>query len=400
MRRWLFRLGVVAVVIVVGLVVAAKLVQRTDFAINKVVAHIQEKAGGAAVRVGSLDVGVTSSALHDLQFLEAGAAEGSPPWVTVTTVETDLPLPQLIRGELAGATITLRGPKLILRFDRDNHLLTKFPPSEGVSQEWPEFRIVSGQVTCQRDGTPDALFNGVAGTLRRDGDRITFEGTADDPEWGRWTIAGDRSTADAPFKLTLHTDQVHLTPEKLRRVPFVSPVTWNHVLLDGETPVDVALQFGGPPSGPAVRYRVALAPRKSILQVPSIDLTTLDTAGKALIEDGVVTLTDVRGHVADGALHLVRGLIDFRGEGPDIRFSITAERLQTRDLPKKWGLGRWTGPLSGRADVAVAIRPGQMRTAGGGEGVIGSFVAQQSKVKLVPDENGFHFDVTESPGGR
>ena len=47
---------------------------------------------------------------------------------------------------------------------------------------------------------------------------VTVEGAADDPEWGKWTIAGDRLSADAAFKVTLHSDDVHLTPEKLAQI--------------------------------------------------------------------------------------------------------------------------------------------------------------------------------------
>src|SRR5215207_5445415 len=78
MRRWLVRLGIGAVALVVVLVVGAKLLLRSGFAANKVAVQIQEAVGGPT-RVGHLDVGVTGSSLHDLQFLEDGAAEGAPP---------------------------------------------------------------------------------------------------------------------------------------------------------------------------------------------------------------------------------------------------------------------------------------------------------------------------------
>src|SRR5207249_3707932 len=256
--------------LVVVLVVAAKLLLRSGFAADKVAAQIQEAAGGP-VRVGSLDVGFTGSSLHDLQFLEEGAPDGAPPWAVVPTVDADLSLPQLIRGDLAGGTITLRGPQLTFRLDRDNNLLTKLPSSsEGAGRPWPEFRIVNAQVVFQREGAPEAAFSNLSGTLHKDGDRITLTGTADDANWGQWTIAGDRPGPEAPFKLTMHTDRVRVTPEKLHRIPFVPPVTWEQVTLEGETPADVTLQFGGSGGGPAVRYRVALAPTGTTVQVRSI----------------------------------------------------------------------------------------------------------------------------------
>src|SRR5262245_60168771 len=106
LKRWLIRLNVGAVVLVVVLVVAAKVALRTGFAARRVAASIAE-AAGTPVRIGTVDVGVTGSSLHDLQFLEDGAPEGTPPWASIPTVDADLSLAQLARGDLAGGTVTL-----------------------------------------------------------------------------------------------------------------------------------------------------------------------------------------------------------------------------------------------------------------------------------------------------
>jgi len=76
MRRWLLWIGGGAVVLVVVLVIGAKLALRTGFAANRVAAQIQA-AAGAPVQVGSLEVGVTGSSLHDLQFLEEREPRGA-----------------------------------------------------------------------------------------------------------------------------------------------------------------------------------------------------------------------------------------------------------------------------------------------------------------------------------
>lgn len=400
MRRWLVRLGVGAVVLVVVIVGGAKLLLRTGFAANRVAAQIQEAVGGPT-RVGHIDVGVTGSSLHDLQFLEEDAPEGTPPWAVVPTVDADLSLAQLARGDLAGGTITLRGPKLHLRLDRDNNILTKFPtPPEGPAKPWPEFKIVNAQVRFEREGEPEALFNNISGTLRKAGERITLEGTVADQEWGNWTVGGNRAGIDEPFKLKLQSVNVRVTPDKLRRIPFVPSSIWEHVSLDGETPVDLALQFGGSGGGPAVRYRVALSPHKTTVRVPSIDLTTRDTNGKAVVEDGVVTLNDVRGETAGGALHLVKSDMDFRGDGSKLRFVIGAERLVLRELPAKWGLPKWDGRMTGRADLTLDIKGGQVRTSGGGEGTIEGFLSQKLQVKMLADERGYRFDVSNAAGAK
>ena len=134
--------------------------------------------------------------------------------------------------------------------------------------------------------------------------------------------------------------------------------------------------------------------------MPSIDLTTRDTAGKALIEDGVVTLTDVRGHAGEGVLHLVRSVMDFRGDGAEMRFNVALERMPLTDLPETWGLPRWDGKLSGRADLGLHVSSGKVKTTGGGDGVIEGFLSQQVKVRMLANERGYRFDVTNAPGAR
>src|SRR5437868_5659338 len=152
-RRWLLYLylGLGAVALIVVLVGAAWLTTRSAWAAQKVAAQIAE-AAGAPVRVGGLSVGVTGSSLRNLQFLEEDAAEGTPPWAVVPEVSADLSLAQLVRGDLAGGTVTLRNPAVTLRLDRDDNVLTKLPSPEGAGRVWPVFRLEGGQITLQREG--------------------------------------------------------------------------------------------------------------------------------------------------------------------------------------------------------------------------------------------------------
>src|SRR5437763_9477553 len=109
-RRWLLYLGLGSIALIVVLMVAAWLTARSAWAAQKVAAQIAE-AAGAPVRVGGLNVGVTGSSLRNLQFLEEDAPADTPPWAVVPEVNADLSLAHLIRGDLAGGTITLRSPQ-------------------------------------------------------------------------------------------------------------------------------------------------------------------------------------------------------------------------------------------------------------------------------------------------
>ena len=181
-------------------------------------------------------------------------------------------------------------------------------------------------------------------------------------------------------------------------MPFVPAVTWEEVSLDGRTPVDLTLQFGGSQSGPAIRYRVALAPTKTTVKVSAIDLIADGTSGKAVVEDGVVTLSDVTGAVAGGTLRVANSVLDFRGDGSEQHNTVSGERLNLRELPHKWGLPAWDGRLSGQANLTISTRNGQTRTSGGGAGVIEGFLSQKLDVKLTANKHGFQFDVSNAPG--
>src|SRR5262249_30385844 len=144
---------------------------------------------------------------------------------------------------------------------------------------------------------------GVNADLRKDGDRITLAGKVDDPDWGQWTLSGGRDGANAPYQIKLHTDGLHATMDKMRRVPFVPPVVWEQIQFEGDSPVDLALQFGGSSAGPSLHYRVDLAPRDVAVHISAADLKAEHTRGKVRVEDGVVTLTGIQSQAAGGDLH-------------------------------------------------------------------------------------------------
>ena len=157
MRRWLIRVGLAVVAIVVVFLVAAKVVLRTGFAANKVAAQIQEAAGGAgACRLTRR--GRHRQHLHDVQFLEDGAPKGSPPWATIISVEASCRWLNWLRGDLASGVVTLRGPKLTLPHgpgQQAAHAVAVVRRSEpGLAGS---SSIVAGQMTFQREGGPNAL---------------------------------------------------------------------------------------------------------------------------------------------------------------------------------------------------------------------------------------------------
>ena len=243
---------------------------RSAYAVEQVTARLTA-AFGAPVRIAGLDVGFGGSSLAGLAISEHGSQPADPPWLTIDTVDADLSLVQLIRGNLADGTITLRHGHVTLHFDRDGRLLTRLPePTGGEGGALPVVRLVDGEFTIRRDGRADETIHKIQLEFRADGPKLLLSGTVDDPVWGPWTVAGSRMSQSSPLAFNLKTrETMHVTPALLKRTPFVPDEVWNQVTCEGDTPCEVAVQFN---PAPPLNYRVTLEPRNTRVYVSSIDL--------------------------------------------------------------------------------------------------------------------------------
>jgi translocation and assembly module TamB len=394
-RRWLVRIAVGLVVLIGVLVVGGWFLLRSSLVTNQVAARIQE-ATGAPVRVEGASVGLRGTSLTGLQFLEDGAPDGSPPWATVPDVEANLSLPQLARGELSGGTVVLRNATVTLRLDRDDNLVTKLPKIEGGKMALPVFRVEDAQIIFHREGRPDTVIRRISGTVRSDPDAYHIEGVADDPDWSHWALSGERDRNNGNTSLLAHCDKVHVTPDKLRSIPFVPVVTWEQVRAQGDTSVDATVRLDSSEDTP--HYRITLDPDGPHLEVVAIDLAADDVRGKIEIVDGVVKLSGLRGRGVGGDL-AVTGRLDFRGDAADMGFDVTATKLALDKLPAAWRMPIKTGAMSGHADLRVTVKNGQVQTAGEGKGTIEGFLSGPPlQVKMLAEGGGYRFDISNTPG--
>jgi hypothetical protein len=375
---------------VVGLTLgSAKLGLSSDYAARQVVARLQAVIG-APIRAGGVDLGFGASALRHVEVLENLTTSEPPPWCSAESVETNLTLSQLLRGDLGGGTVTVRDAAVTLRFDAANHLLTRLPkPPPAALVEWPVVYLKGGVFTLQHEGVPDEVFHNIDLELHGSGEKLTLTGTVTDPDWGVWAVSGGRERADGPFTLVLHTlNEVHATMPLLRRAPFVPPVTWRQVELEGDTTCELTLRFE--PDG-HVRYRAVLDPHDTKVHVTSIALRADSARGRVVVEDEVLTLEDVRGRAAGGAL-IVGSTMDFRTLPRSLRFAIEATALNPRLLPPSWRVPALEGQVTGRADLEVLTGTGPAVTRGQGAGTVKMFPLLMSmNIRLEADGRGFHF---------
>jgi hypothetical protein len=305
-------------------------------------------------------------------------------------VDVDLSLWQLLRGALNEGAVTMRDVRVVLRFDRDGKLLTRIPePPSGESRPLPVVRVADGAFTIRRDGRPDETFRNIALELQGDGPQLQMHGSVNDPDWGPWAVLGNKASASAPLAFNLKTKRpVHVTPDLLRRTPFVTSTVWDNVTCEGDTPCELALQFNE--SSP-MNYRVTLEPRNTKVYVRAIDLRSSEASGKVVVADDILTLENVRGHAAGGELKL-RSIMDFRGLDTIMKFTVEAGLLNLMELPHAWGAPALKGELNGKADLEVTSKNGRSIVRGAGEGVVRIFpLLRAIKVQLVSDGQRLRF---------
>jgi hypothetical protein len=396
MRR-LFRSAVVLLLLIGGAALAVQAYLSSDAATARVAARVSA-ALGTRVTIGGIALGIGGSTLTDMVIEEADSAAGGPPLATVKRVETDIGIRELISGPSDPTKITLDGLQLLVRHDRAGRLLTRLPRPADAGKPTPTIRVANAGVTIRKDGEPDVRFDGFQGQVAEQNGQIRLTGELHDPTWGgQWHIDATAPKAGGTVGVSVKSAGVHVTQKMLRRAPYVAESIWNHVTLEGRTPVDLRLVI--PPAPAKTSYRVVLTPVDTAVYVPSIDLHAAAAAGHVVVEDGLVTLRDVRGRVAEGELHVMAAELDFRPPNMSIlKFELDATRLLLKALPSSWRLPpRLGGRLSGKATLVVRIVEGIPLLSGSGEGLvadafIGPIPVPNYGLRIRADRNGFLFE--------
>src|SRR5207253_3120374 len=116
----------------------------------------------------------------------------------------------------------------------------------------------------------------------------------------------------------------------------------------------------------------------------------------------VVHLRNVRGRVADGALDISAGDLDYR-TATIMKFQLAAQRLDIHKLPAKWKLPpSLGGKLSGSANLIVRVIDGVAVPTGDGDGqvdraMLGPIPIPNYGLKIKADRNGFAFQPRIGP---
>jgi hypothetical protein len=400
-RRWLLVLLAAAALLgVLGEVARRSLASHH---VSGVVASRLEAAFGTPVQVDEADIGITGdSSLHGLKLFEKDAGTSDAPWAVIDEVKADVSALSALRGEAMPSRLDVHGMSVTLRFDRDGHLLTRLARPSGKPGAIPTVHLQGGQIVLRQEGRPELALQGLDGQLESDGDRLVLHGTATDSTWGTWSLEGASEHSSGRSTATLRTAGIHITQAMLDRLPFVPEKVWKQVQCEGDTPVEVHVDFDS--SADQVHYRVSLEPTGTSVVVTSIDLHAEQAQGKVVIDDNIVRLRGVHGQAADGTLKTDADL-DFHAKPNQLAFKVSAERLSLSKLPGHWHLpSRISGRLSGNADLLVTLLGGgKVRTSGDGQGQIDDArlgrvpVRRPIVLRLHSDGGRFHFVAPQPP---
>jgi hypothetical protein len=155
----------------------------SGYATGKVTDKLQSLLG-VPVSIASIEMGVNGSAALGIAIAEHEATTDQPPFLTIGRAETDLGISELIGGATLPGQLTLSDAHLTLRYDRAGQPLTKLPHPTDAGDLIPEIRLARAQVTIQREGEPNCVFQGIDLTVRTTGRTLDLTGTIQDANWG------------------------------------------------------------------------------------------------------------------------------------------------------------------------------------------------------------------------
>jgi hypothetical protein len=364
-------LVLLALFALVGVVYGAvKSYLSSDRVAAEVVARLQTIYGGT-VQVDAVDIGMDQTTLHGLRFLEADAPADESPWLTIDELEIDQGAWEWSWNKGPAQELTANGCTIRLSFNADGHLKTRLPAARKESTTWPRINLSNVTLTLQQEDRPDMVTHGIDVVLEAGPDDMVLQGSVADPFWGDWQVSGHVAPPTLTGWLGLKAERTRVTMDKLRGLPFVPATVWHEVQTEGDASVDYRLQFDL--KARTFHYCVEAHPESNKIHVDIISLDAEETSGQVVVEDGTVTLTDLKGHSAGGQIDLTRGVLKCRQVPKEMEFDVSVTRLELQALPPSWRrkvpLGM-KGFLTGRAEIQLMLTKPKTRYSGKGEGAI------------------------------
>ncbi len=377
-RRWLWlALALVAGGVGFGVV-------RTWLVPALIVREIRQTYHGRVV-VRDWWFGPESAGIGGVELGESDAPD-SPTWFAADRIEANVTIRDVLKGRILPTRIEIDRPRASVRLDAKGLPITKIPfvpkpaPSGGTGGKAPPIPEVvahDGIIKVDQQGRKPMTIAGIEADLKLVEGGEAIRVTSEDQLWGRMEVSGK---FDPTFKrgvVNLRTGPGFVvTPEKIASLAFVPAEVWDNVVPSG--PVDarvrITLKDGDPRP---IRVHTELDLKGMTARLNSLQVTSTDTSGQVIIDDGLVLVRDLKGKAVDGTI-AASGDLDFTQNPPRIDLDVRLKEIDVTKAPKAWQLAETgaTGKLTAKVDLRVALPPGDVDLTGtSGEGVIedGSF---------------------------
>lgn len=364
------------------------------------VAQVMTDKLGVPVELKSLKVGWTTVNLH--LAIPTVSDDGEFPDLIDSKVAMDVGIVGLARGRLP-EKVQITSPRLFIRLDADGLPIDKLPQLEldddDTAGELKLPTVVANDISVeiQQQGKPEFRIGKIQVELTPDiqtAGRLNLIGDVYDPDWGNWSISGSADLEPISAEVVLLSEgNIKADMERLKSIPFVPDEVWEEVAIVGEANGSVRLGY----ADDDITWRVEMNTVGSKVDVPVIDLTLDNAAGKLIVEGAIVRLVDARGETADGQV-FCNATLNFDLDEPVLEFQVRAEGMDVQKLPAMWGMPKQIeGKMRGQADLRLTLRNGTVEPYGSGHGVlenavVAGFPAELMEVKLKGDGKTYTFE--------
>ena len=350
---------------------------------------------GGPVDIESVAIGFTSTTMRGLQFFEPGRERAQPPWLTVRSVTADVTLWQLIRGDDIPTRADVTGATVLLRFDGNGKLLTRFPthalsPDQKIPWERaPQITIDDAQIVTRKAGHGDLTAKKIKAQVTNETGRLVVTGAADS-DVGKFSLNGSLDEKTNMATVSVATEKpAHVTQQLLDRLPMVPVAALQNSANTGDATGAVTVTYDLNTN--EMHYRGELAAQNTKLYLPSLSVAIENGSGKLGIDDNLIRLRGAKGDALGGVVY-AQGDLDFRG--PLLRITVPelkAENLNVNEVPESWGIP---------AVVRKSIANGKLFGTGKLDVTIGAFGASPSPQRQIRLESQGTGEVRDPAGKR
>jgi hypothetical protein len=357
-------------------------------------ASAQLAAGLAKVYGGRVEADRASAGWwqSNLQGVRLYEEDGEHVAVEIQQLRLGLTLWDLMSGRTIPQQMSLEGPRVKLRFDRDATLLTRLPPAQTSDRSLPQqIDIQQAVVQIEQRGRKTTAIAGASGSITTSGKQLKLAMTVDDEAWGHWKIDGDIDPSFHEGAIHASATQVPITEELIRKLPLTPVDLAEQISVEGPVDVDVRLHL--PAENLTTSIQAELATRQARITLPALALEIENAAADVTLKKGVAALKDVTGSLAGGSVE-ASGELDLAARPLKLNLKLGVNEVDIARLPAGRSLPEDTsGKISGQATLQLGLtEQGAIHASGQGhakvkDAVLAGMAVEPIDIKLQGAEN-------------